>query len=99
VLAAYLQEHDGYGRTQWDAAALRDEQICETARFQPPTIVEPAINAVWRGSRLLTPIGGGVTLQPRMALDSPNLMMDEKGTVAAARGEKLDVPAGRWWWD
>ena len=99
VLAAYLQEHDAYGRTQWDAAALRDEQICTVERFQPPAVVEPAINAVWRGSRLLTPIGGGVTLQPRMALDSPNLLMDEKGTVAAARGDKLAVPAGRWWWD
>ena len=99
VLAAYLQEHDGYGRTHWDAAALRDEQICAIERFQSPTVVEPAINAVWRGSRLLTPIGGGVTLQPRIALDSPNLLMDEKGTVAAARGDKLAVPAGRWWWD
>ena len=99
VLAAYLQEHDAYGRTHWDAAALRDEQICTIERFQPPTVVEPAINAVWRGNRLLTPIGGGVTLQPRIALDSPNLLMDEQGTVAAARGEKLAVPAGRWWWD
>ena len=99
VLAAYLQEHDGYGRTHWAAAALRDEQICAIERFQSPTVVEPAINAVWRGSRLLTPIGGGVTLQPRIALDSPNLLMDEKGTVAAARGDKLAAPAGRWWWD
>ncbi|MFM8704575.1 MAG: DUF1598 domain-containing protein, partial [Planctomycetia bacterium] len=99
VLAAYLQEHDAYGRTLWDAAALRDEQICKVERFQPPTTVEPAINAVWRGSRLLTPIGGGVSMQPRIALDSPNLLMDEKGTVAKARGDTLAVPAGRWWWD
>jgi hypothetical protein len=99
VLAAYLQEHDAYGRTLWDAAALRDEQICKVERFQPPVVVEPAINAVWRGSRLLTPIGGGVSLQPRIALDSPNLLMDEQGTVAKARGDRLGVPAGRWWWD
>ncbi|MFM8804114.1 MAG: hypothetical protein ACKOK8_09425, partial [Planctomycetia bacterium] len=26
-----------------------------------------------------TPIGGGVSMQPRIALDSPNLLMDEKG--------------------
>ncbi|NCY02103.1 MAG: DUF1598 domain-containing protein, partial [Planctomycetia bacterium] len=99
VVAAYLQEHDAYGRTHWDAAALRDEQICVTERLQPPVAVEPAINAVWRGSRLLTPIGGGVSLQPRMALDSPNLLMDEKGTVAEARAASLAIPAGRWWWD
>jgi hypothetical protein len=61
--------------------------------------VETAINAVWRQNRLLTPIGGGVTLQPRIALDSPNLLMDEQGTVSQARGEKLAAPAGRWWWE
>jgi len=99
VVAAYLQEHDAYGRTNWAASALRDEQICTIERFQPPLVVEPAINAVWRGNRLLTPIGGGVSLQPRIALDPPNLLMDEQGTVAKARGDRLAVPAGRWWWD
>jgi len=99
VAAAYLQEHDAYGRVQWDAAALRDEQICRIERFQPPTTVEPAINAIWRGNRLLTPIGGGISLQPRLALDAPNLLMDEQGTVTKAREASLAVPAGRWWWD
>ena len=99
VAAAYLQEHDAYGRAQWDAATLRDEEIYRIERFQAPTQVEPAINAVWRGNRLLTPIGGGVSLQPRMALDSPNLLMDDEGSVAKARGDTLAVPADRWWWD
>ena len=98
VTAAYLQEHDAYGRTQWSADALRDEATLAIERFQPPVQVEPAINAVWRGNRLLTPIGGGVTLQPRMALDSPNLLMDEQGTVAKARAA-VAIPADRWWWD
>jgi fatty acid desaturase len=98
VAAAYLQEHDAFGRTQWSAAGLRDEGTLAIERFQPPVHVEPAINAVWRGNRLLTPIGGGVTLEPRMALDSPNLLMDEQGTVAKARGMVV-IPADRWWWD
>ena len=67
--------------------------------FRSPTSVEPAINVLWRGSRLSTPIGGGVTVMPRMALDAPNLLMDEQGTVAAARAEAVALPAGRWWWD
>jgi hypothetical protein len=98
VAAAYLQEHDAFGRTQWSAAGLRDEGTLAIERFQPPVHVEPAINAVWRGNRLLTPIGCGVTLEPRMALDSPNLLMDEQGTVAKARGMVV-IPADRWWWD
>jgi hypothetical protein len=99
VAAAYLQEHDAYGRTGWSAETLRDEGAYPIGRFHAPVEVEPAINAVWRGSRLLTPIGGGVSLQPRLALDPPNLLMDEKGTVATSRGDGLDVPADRWWWD
>jgi hypothetical protein len=98
VAAAYLQEHDGYGRTRWSADGLLDEATLPIERFQPAVQVEPAINAVWRGNRLLTPIGGGVSLQPRMALDPPNLLMDEQGTVAKAR-DGVTIPAGRWWWD
>jgi hypothetical protein len=99
VVAAYLQEHDAYGRTQFGADKLRDEQAYPIERHPVPTEVETAINAVWRQNRLLTPIGGGVTLQPRIALDSPNLLMDEQGAVSKARGEKLAAPAGRWWWE
>jgi hypothetical protein len=33
-----------------------------------------------------------------MALDSPNLLMDEQGTVEKARGMVV-IPADRWWWD
>ncbi len=99
VVAAYLQEHDAYGRTQFGAEKLREESAYPIERYPVPTEVETAINAVWRQNRLLTPIGGGVTLQPRIALESPNLLMDEQGTVAKARGDKLTVPAGRWWWE
>jgi hypothetical protein len=99
VVAAYLQEHDAYGRTQFGAEKLRDEQAYPIERHPVPTEVETAINAVWRQNRLLTPIGGGVTLQPRIALDSPNLLMDEQGAVSQARGEKFAAPAGRWWWE
>ncbi len=99
VAAAYLQEHDAYGRTQWGAEKIRDEKICPIENYPVPAEAETAINAVWRQNRLLTPIGGGVTIQPRMALDSPNLLLDEQGAVAKARGEKLAVPEGRWWWE
>ena len=99
VAAAYLQEHDAYGRTQWSAEELRNEQVYSIEKLIAPLEVEPAIHAVWRGNRLLTPIGGGVTLQPRIALDSPNLLMDEQGAVSQARSEGVNIPAGRWWWE
>jgi hypothetical protein len=98
VAAAYLQEHDAYGRVQWGAEALLDEKSYAIERHAVPLEVETAINAVWRQNRLLTPIGGGVTMQPTIALESPNLLMDEEGTVAKAHAATVQIPAGRWWW-
>jgi len=99
VAAAYLQQHDAYGLTGWSAAGLRDEKTCPVDGLVAPAAVEPAVHAVWKGSRLLTPIGGGVTLEPRRALDPPNLLMDEQGTVGRAHADANVLPAGRWWWD
>ena len=99
MAAAYLQEHDAYGRSQWGAESLRNEDVYSIQRYQPPVEVETAIAAVWRGNRLLTPIGGGVTMQPRIALDATNVLMDDEGLVSSARGKKLAVPQDRWWWD
>jgi len=94
-----MQEHDAYGKSAWGAETLREESSYPIERLVAPVEVQPAINAIQRGNRLVTPIGGGVTLQPRMALDPSNLIGDDEGAVAAARGEKLDLPADRWWWD
>jgi hypothetical protein len=99
VAAAYLQEHDAYGKAGWAAERLRDEKTLPIERLTPPAQAETAIHAVWRDNRLLTPIGGGVTVYPRMALDAPNLIMDEKGAVNAAHAAARDLPAGVWYWD
>ena len=99
VAAAYLQEHDAYGKAGWGAETLRDEKAYAIETHPAPREVETAINAVWRGQRLLTPIGGGVTMQPRLALDPPNLLLDEEGKLAAARAATGKLPADRWWWD
>jgi hypothetical protein len=99
VVAAYLQEHDAYGRTLWGAEVLLDEGSYTIENYAVPTHVEPAVNAIWRGRRLSTPIGGGVVMNPRLALDSPNMLSDEKGTVAEVHAGSMELPAGRWWWD
>ena len=83
----------------WGAEKLCDEKVCKVERLAAPEHAETAIHAVWRNNRLLTPIGGGVTVHPRMALDAPNLIMDEKGEVGAARAAARDLPQGAWYWD
>ena len=65
----------------------------------PPLEVAPAINAIQRGNRLVTPIGGGVTMQPTLALDPGNVIADEEGSIAAAREGSIELPADGWWWD
>jgi hypothetical protein len=99
VVAAYMQEHDAYGKAGWEAATLRDEQAYSIEQLPSPAEVETAINAIWKGNRLLTPIGGGVTMNPRLAVDPQNLLMDEKGEVHAAHAAAKDLPAGVWYWD
>jgi hypothetical protein len=99
IAAAYMQEHDAYGKAGWAAATLCSEQAYPVERLTAPTRAETAIHAVWRGNRLLTPIGGGVTVHPRMALDAPNLIMDEKGAVKSAHAAAKDLPAEGWYWD
>jgi hypothetical protein len=99
VLAAYMQEHDAYGKAGWSAKTLLDEKAYPVETRPVPKEVETAINAVWRGNRLLTPIGGGVTMYPRRALDPPNLLMDEQEEVAAARKTASKLPETAWYWD
>ena len=99
VVAAYMQEHDAYGKAGWEAATLRDEQTYSVEQLPPPAEVETAINAIWKGNRLLTPIGGGVTMHPRLAVDPQNLIMDEQGEVHAAHTAAKDLPADLWYWD
>lgn len=97
VVAAWLQEFDGYGKAGWAAEMLRDEAVYPIETLPPVAQVETAINAVWRGPRLMTPIGGGVTIQAATAVEAPNLLMDEKGEVAKAHAA-VKLPADRWWW-
>ena len=99
IVAAWMQEHDAYGKAGWGAETLRDEGAYTIERLVAPLEVSPAINAIQRGNRLVTPIGGGVTMQPRLALDPQNIVGDDEGTLAATRGDKIDLPADRWWWD
>jgi hypothetical protein len=79
---------------------LGDERKFAVETYNTPKQVESAVNALWKGRRLMTPIGGGVTIQPTHALSTTNLLADEKGEVAEThRQTKLTLPEGRWWWD
>ena len=78
-----------------------DEKAFPIRTYQKPVHVETAAQAVWKGRKLLTPVGGGVIVRAKNALKSANLLADEDGKVAAAH-EGVDLsklPKGKWWWD
>ncbi len=66
-----------------------------------PTQVESVVTSVWKGGTLMTPVGGGVTIHPAKALESPNLLPDEDGKIGEVREsiDLKDLAAGQWWWD
>jgi hypothetical protein len=101
VAAAYIQKQDYYAQSGWKMETLGDEKQYAIETFETPKTVEPACTAVWKGNRLMTPIGGGVQMEPLRAVQSENRLKDEKGAVKHAHESvKLEhLAKGQWWWD
>jgi hypothetical protein len=100
VAAAFIQQQDYYGQAGWKAEVFCSEQKLPIETYNAPKQVDAACNAVWKGRRLVTPIGG-VTIEPREALSTSNLLQDEDDRVKNFRG-KIDLSGltdGQWWWD
>jgi hypothetical protein len=101
VVAAYVQRNDWYEQSGWSIDFFGDESKFAIQTYVAPAKVETAVNAVWKGSTLVTPIGGGVRIKAEQALDQENLLADEEGALAEKRASVnlSDLPAGQWWWD
>ena len=101
IAAAFIQDRDFYSQANWDLGVFADEDQLAVEVFPAPEQVETAINAVMKGSRLVTPIGGGVTIQARKALAKENVQGDADGTIAQQRDAVTlqSVPESQWWWD
>lgn len=101
IAAAYIQQQDFYGQADWKMDLFGDEnrfsvEVCET-----PKQVETACTAVWKGTRLMTPVGGGVSVNPLKAISAENRQKDQEGSVSKVKQQvKLDnLAKGQWWWD
>jgi hypothetical protein len=101
IAAAYIQDQDFYGQAGWGMPVLMDESQVSVETYTAPEQVETAVNAIWRGNTLMTPLGGGVHMQPRQALRSDRIQIDVEGEsdkVKATAGP-ADLADGQWWWD
>lgn len=101
VAAAFIQHQDYYGLAKWEPSVLMNEGQFAVETMNPPQQVETAVNAMWRGNRLITPIGGGVQMRPTEAIEPTNLLEDEGGKVkeAAIGVDVSKLGADQWWWD
>jgi hypothetical protein len=101
IAAAFIQKQDYYTQAGWKMETLGDERKYAIEVFEAPKTVETACTAVWKGNRLMTPVGGGVQIHPLDALSPGHLLSDDKGSVKQAKDKTtLDGLAnGQWWWD
>jgi hypothetical protein len=101
IAAAYIQQQDFYGQAQWGMPVLMDESKVSVETYIAPSQVETAVNAIWKGNTLMTPLGGGVNLQPKMALTRDRVIVDSDGNnnrVKQSAGPS-NLADGQWWWD
>jgi hypothetical protein len=101
VAAAFIQHQDYYGLVGWKPEVFHSEAAYPVETLNPPKEVETAVNSLWKGNVLLTPVGGGVQMRPTEAIDPTNLLDDEKGEVEKARAavDLSTLAADQWWWD
>ncbi|PAY18492.1 hypothetical protein CKO51_16225 [Rhodopirellula sp. SM50] len=101
IAAAYIQEQDFYGQAEWAMPVLGNESALTVQTYTAPEQVETAVNAVWRGNTLMTPLGGGVQMSPRKALAKETLVVDREGKTDEVKQSAgpSDLKPGQWWWD
>ncbi len=101
IAAAYIQQMDFYGQADWGMATFGDESKFAVETHGSPQQVETAVNAIWKGNTLMTPLGGGVNVQPRQALTSERLTTETDGKTAELKQSvaPTKLSEGQWWWD
>jgi uncharacterized protein DUF1598 len=100
VASAYIQQEDMYHKAGWEMTTFGSEDAFPVRLYNAPTQVESAVNAVWKGNTLMTPIGGGVQIEAELALDPENILADDGSKVAGLRERtEINLADGQWWWD
>jgi hypothetical protein len=101
IAAAFIHKEDFYAQSGWQAATLNSARHLNVESGKTPKQVETVVAAVWKGSRLFTPVGGGVTIRPQDPLQAAKSLPDNDGKITELREsiDLKDLPEGRWWWD
>ncbi|MBM3999374.1 MAG: DUF1598 domain-containing protein [Planctomycetes bacterium] len=101
IAAAFIQQQDYYAQSGWELGVFANESAYPIETHESPRTVESAVNAMWKGNVFMTPIGGGVNIQPRQAIQADRIIPDRDGSLKEQR-EQIGAPKlgdGQWWWD
>ena len=101
IVAAFIQKKDLYRQANWDMTTFGDEEKYAIEIYPAPEKVAPVMNAVVKQGALMTPIGGGVHIQPRVALNPDKASIDKEGQIESVRDTIHfdNLADGQWWWD
>jgi hypothetical protein len=100
VAAAFIQERQWYQLSGWDLGVFASDDTFPVQKQASPKQVESAVNAIWKGGRLMTPIGGGVQIKARDLISSEAVLEDANlGNTKTAAGATMQLDASQWWWD
>lgn len=97
VVAAFIQDRRWCEFAGWDLGVFASEDSFSVEGKPAPKQVESAVNAIWKGGRLMTPIGGGVEISGRRVINSE--VTREDAGVDAAPAAPRNLTASQWWWD
>ncbi len=101
VAAAFIREQGFHEMAEWTMPVFSDEGAYSVQVYTTPVRVETAVNVRWKGNTLMTPVGGGIQIEPTVALSGHNLQTDTKGNVKQAHDlvDPSRIKPDRWWWD
>jgi hypothetical protein len=103
IVAAFIQKYDLYEKAGWNLDVFGDEAKFRTEINNPVTQVAPVANAIFKNGALMTPIAGGVAVQPMIALNSDRLKQDQEGKITQSQSQTESrlgqLAEGQWWWD
>lgn len=100
VCAAHIRQQDFYSKADWSMEFLGDEGKYAVQTVNAPTHVEPVVGMREKGAYFMAPIGGGVEIEPEIALKDGNVKVEDKGQVSSVRNNvRIELKSGQWWWD
>lgn len=96
VAAAFMRREELYSKVDWQPKWITDQRL-EYGTQLPITSAPCLVNSKWKGRRVFTLAGGGVSIAPFEAFEPENLLKIPEKTFDNNRPDK--IVDGKWWWD